>query len=136
MLKKIILTILICFLSINISGCKGPGTILNKDKLKNLEDGYVCEYRKGKNAKYEMELVDVDFEFDKQMSRIDLLRRALDGLPPPDRALLHLVYFEDMPVGEAAEILHTNRMALSMRLMRLRKRLASSICNLNSSSAS
>lgn len=67
MLKKIILTILICFFSINISGCKGPGTILNKDKLKNLEDGYVCEYRKGKNAKYEMELVDVDFEFDKQM---------------------------------------------------------------------
>lgn len=73
---------------------------------------------------------------DEPDPRIDLLRRALDGLPPPDRALLHLVYFEDMPVGEAAEILHTNRMALSMRLMRLRKRLASSICNLNSSSAS
>lgn len=27
----------------------------------------VCEYRKGKNAKYEMELIDVDFKFDKQM---------------------------------------------------------------------
>lgn len=68
--------------------------------------------------------------------RIALLRCAIDGLPPPDRALLHLVYFEDMPVGEAAEILHTNRMALSMRLMRLRRRLASSIRKLNSSSDS
>lgn len=66
-MKKSILIILLCFFTISITGCGGPGTILSKEKLENLEDGYVCEYRQGKNAKYEMELVEVDFKFDKQM---------------------------------------------------------------------
>lgn len=66
-MKKTILTILLFFSVICITGCVRTETILGKEKLKDLEDGYVCEYRQGKNAKYEMELVDVDFKFDKQM---------------------------------------------------------------------
>lgn len=66
-MRKLVLFILLSFFMINVTGCNGAGTILSDEKLEDLEDGYVCEYRKGKNAKYEMELVDVDFEFDKQM---------------------------------------------------------------------
>lgn len=66
-MRKSVLFILLSFFMINVTGCNGAGTILSDEKLEDLEDGYVCEYRKGKNAKYEMELVDVDFEFDKQM---------------------------------------------------------------------
>lgn len=66
-MKKLVLFILLSFFTINVTGCRGPGTILNNEKLEDLEDGYVCEYRRGKNAKYEMELIDVDFKFDKQM---------------------------------------------------------------------
>lgn len=53
-------TILVFFLA----GC---GIVLNKEKITDLEDGYVCEYRYGENARYSTELVDIDFEFDKQM---------------------------------------------------------------------
>lgn len=47
-----------------LTGC---ATVLSKEGLADLPDGYVCEYRYGKNAKYSTELVDIDFEFDKQM---------------------------------------------------------------------
>lgn len=62
---KIIVGIIVSILLVfSLTGC---GTNLNKEKISHLEDGYVCEYRYGKNAKYSTELVDVDFEFDKQM---------------------------------------------------------------------
>lgn len=66
-MKKIALFISLCFFIISVTGCGGPGTIFSNEKLEDLKDGYVCEYRRGKNAKYEMELVEVDFKFDKQM---------------------------------------------------------------------
>lgn len=57
----IIISIILVF---SLVGC---GPILSKEKIDDLEDGYVCEYRYGRNAKYSTELVDIDFEFDKQM---------------------------------------------------------------------
>lgn len=64
-IAEIIISIILIFiLMISLTGC---GIVLEKEKISDLEDGYVCEYRKGKNAKYEMELIDVDFKFDKQM---------------------------------------------------------------------
>lgn len=62
-MKKIIGIIVGIFLIFSLSGCKST---LNKEKIKDLDDGYVCEYRYGKNAKYSTELVDIEFEFDKQ----------------------------------------------------------------------
>ena len=58
---KIIISIILVF---SLVGC---GIVLNKEKLNDLDDGYVCEYRYGENARYSTELVDIDFEFDKQM---------------------------------------------------------------------
>ena len=63
-MKKIIETIISIILVFSLSGC---GIVLNKEKLNDLDDGYVCEYRYGENARYSTELVDIDFEFDKQM---------------------------------------------------------------------
>ncbi len=58
---KIFISIILVF---SLPGC---GIVLNKEKLNDLADGYVCEYRYGENARYSTELVDIDFEFDKQM---------------------------------------------------------------------
>lgn len=63
--KKSIVGIIIgIILVFAFSGC---GPILSAEKIDDLEKGYVCEYRYGKNAKYSTETVDIDFEFDKQM---------------------------------------------------------------------
>lgn len=62
--NKIFVGIIIVILIFSLTGC---GPILNKEKIDHLDDGYVCEYRHGRNAKYSTELVDIDFEFDEQM---------------------------------------------------------------------
>lgn len=59
--RRIILILVLVFF---LTGC---GINLEAEKIKDLEDGYVCEYRYGKSAKYSTELLDIDFEFDKQM---------------------------------------------------------------------
>lgn len=63
-MKKIVEIIIGIILVFYLTGC---GINLSKEKLNDLDDGYVCEYRYGKSAKYSTELVDIDFEFDKQM---------------------------------------------------------------------
>lgn len=63
-MKKIIKMLMSIILVFSSTGCF---TVLKKEKLNDLEDGYVCEYRYGKSARYSTELVDIDFEFDKQM---------------------------------------------------------------------
>lgn len=63
-MKKIVGIIISIILAFSLTGCL---TILTKEKLNDLEEGYVCEYRYGENARYSTELVDIDFEFDKQM---------------------------------------------------------------------
>lgn len=63
-MNKIFKIIISIILVLSSTGC---GINLKKEKLNYLEPGYVCEYRYGKSAKYSTELVDIDFEFDKQM---------------------------------------------------------------------
>ncbi|MCM1371036.1 MAG: hypothetical protein NC181_04005 [Clostridium sp.] len=63
-MKKMSKIIISMILIISLTGCK-PN--LTKEKLSHLDDGYVCEYRYGKNARYSTELVDINFEFDSQM---------------------------------------------------------------------
>ncbi|MCM1327605.1 MAG: hypothetical protein NC094_10545 [Bacteroidales bacterium] len=63
-MKKIVEIMIGIILVFSLVGC---GPVLSKEKLDDFPDGYVCEYRYGKNAKYSTEPVDIDFEFDKQM---------------------------------------------------------------------
>ena len=63
-MKKIVGIIVSIVLIFSLAGC---GIRLKQEKLNDLADGYVCEYRYGENAKYSTELVDIDFEFDKKM---------------------------------------------------------------------
>ncbi|GGY85910.1 SigE family RNA polymerase sigma factor [Streptomyces nitrosporeus] len=62
--------------------------------------------------------------------RVTLLD-ALRGLPPKDRAVIVLRYWEDLSVAETADVLHTSPAAVRTRstraLARLRERLGSSI---------
>ncbi len=54
----------------------------------------------------------------------DLLDKAIDLLAPEERTALQLVYFDEMSLDEAAEVLATNANALSTRLYRIRNKLA------------
>jgi RNA polymerase sigma factor (sigma-70 family) len=49
---------------------------------------------------------------------------ALHLLAPDDAAILELVYFDDVPIAEAADRLKITRAAADMRLTRARRRLA------------
>jgi RNA polymerase sigma-70 factor (ECF subfamily) len=51
------------------------------------------------------------------------LRRALAGLPVPDRALLVLHYYLDLPLEEAARVLGVSPAAAKSRLYRVLRRL-------------
>jgi len=59
---------------------------------------------------------------EEALARVDL-RRALDGLPPEDRALLALRYGEDLTQPRVAEILDLPEGTVKVRLSRLRTRL-------------
>lgn len=64
LMKKMVGIMIGIVLVFSLVGC-GPN--LTKEKIGDLDAGYVCEYRYGENARYSTELVDIDFEFDKQM---------------------------------------------------------------------
>ena len=63
-MKKIVGITICATLACFLTGC---GPYLSTAKLEDLDDGYTCEYRYGDTARYSTELVDIDFEFDKQM---------------------------------------------------------------------
>ena len=51
------------------------------------------------------------------------LKRALDELPPKDKAVIELKYFEDLTFEEIAEILEENINTIKSRLYRGLKKL-------------
>ena len=55
------------------------------------------------------------------------LEKALAGLSPADRAVVHLHYFEDRPLAEIAGIVGITREALKMRLHRARAELKTAL---------
>ena len=55
--------------------------------------------------------------------RIALMEEAIDDLPPDERMLLHLYYYEDHPLREIAYIMDAEPNTLSTRLHRIRKKL-------------
>ena len=67
-------------------------------------------------------------ELDEELStgredRITLMEEAIDDLPPDERMLLHLYYYEDRPLREIAYIMDAETNALATRLHRIRKKL-------------
>lgn len=55
--------------------------------------------------------------------RIQQLELLMDDLPPDERLLLTLHYFEDRPLNECSLIMDTTPHALANRLYRIRKKL-------------
>ena len=53
---------------------------------------------------------------------LDLISAVL-RLPEPLRAVIHLHYYEDLPVKEIADLLNISQASVKMRLVRGRKRL-------------
>ena len=55
--------------------------------------------------------------------RISRLETLIRGLPPDDRLLLSMYYFENRKLDECAHIMNTTPGALAVRLHRLRRKL-------------
>lgn len=55
--------------------------------------------------------------------RIRLMEDALDNLPPDERMLVHLYYYEDKPLNDIAYVMDAEPNALAVRLHRIRKKL-------------
>ena len=55
--------------------------------------------------------------------RIRLMEDAINTLPPDERMLVHLYYYEDKPLNEIAYVMDVEPNALAVRLHRIRKKL-------------
>lgn len=55
--------------------------------------------------------------------RIKLMEEAIDILPPDERMLIHLYYYEDKPLNEIAYVMDAEPNSLAVRLHRIRKKL-------------
>ena len=60
---------------------------------------------------------------DSTDSRIDLLNQAIDRLPPDDRLLIELFYYDNQPIKDIALITGQSQPNILTRLYRIRKRL-------------
>ena len=55
--------------------------------------------------------------------RIKLMEDAINALPPDERMLVHLYYYEDKPLNEIAYVMDAEPNSLAVRLHRIRKKL-------------
>lgn len=78
-------------------------------------------------------LADRAAESDADDPMVEVLEEALRTLPPSDRALITLYYYDGHPVAEIAEITHMSQSNVKVRLMRLRDRLRTAITTLSTS---
>ncbi|WP_197442915.1 RNA polymerase sigma factor [Lignipirellula cremea] len=60
---------------------------------------------------------------EEQAQRASAIEQSLAPLPPADRALVHLYYYEERPLAEIALILQITADAAKMRLSRIRQKL-------------
>ena len=72
------------------------------------------------------EISDDEFSSGKE-ERIQELEAALDLLNPDEKMLVHLYYYEDKPMKEIAFIMDAEPNVLTVRLHRIRKKLAEMI---------
>ena len=68
------------------------------------------------------DIADEEFSSGRE-ERIKLMEEALDNLPPDERMLVHLYYYDDKPLNEIAFIMDAEANALAVRLHRIRKKL-------------
>lgn len=54
---------------------------------------------------------------------IDLMMNALDAIPPEDRAMINMHYFEGLSLAEVAEVMSMTLGAVKVKIMRIRKKL-------------
>ena len=59
--------------------------------------------------------------------RITLMEEAIDDLPPDERMLLYLYYYEDQSLRDIAYVMDAEPNALATRLYRIRKKLLRTI---------
>ena len=98
----------------------------------------VHDYWRRRRSQEDLEGIDERFishvpEFESRLDhqrRIELLRKALDHLPPSKRALLELFYLRDHSISEIALLQERSPSAVKMELARSRRSLSRIILSL------
>ena len=62
-------------------------------------------------------------EAEPERVELEQLDRAIEQLRPPERSLIQLYYYDELPLKEIAYIMDSNPLALANRLKRIRKKL-------------
>ena len=62
-------------------------------------------------------------EAEPERVELEQLDRAIERLRPPERSLIQLYYYDELPLKEIAYIMDSNPLALANRLKRIRKKL-------------
>lgn len=70
---------------------------------------------------------DTSFAAERGILSRDLVQKLLAGLAPDDRALLHMLYTEEMSIAEVAETLGWTRANVKIRAWRAKNRLRKTI---------
>ena len=70
----------------------------------------------------ENDVTDDDLSTGKE-ERILLMEESVDNLAPEERMLIHLYYYENIPLREIAFIMNVESNVLATRLHRIRKKL-------------
>ena len=96
-------------------------TYLRKKKAVRFSDLHDERLRFGEDEEGPEEFDPGGYPKEQQLQRLE---KAMDHLPPDDRALLVLFYQEDKPVREIAGIVSQSEGNVKIRLHRIRKRLA------------
>ena len=64
-----------------------------------------------------------DFFKNEDDERCRLLNKAMDMLKPVERTILHLYYYDELPISHIAPVLEISETSVSTKLYRIRKKL-------------
>ena len=85
----------------------------------------MMDYIKNPFKRYKLPLEEaINLAAPNKNENIDLLKAVME-LPKKERTLIHLFYYEDMPVSDISQILKIKESAVKTRLFRARKKLKS-----------
>ncbi len=83
------------------------------------------DYIKNPFKRYKLPLEEaINLAAPNKNENIDLLKAVME-LPKKERTVIHLFYYEDMPVSDISQILKIKESAVKTRLFRARKKLKS-----------
>lgn len=91
-----------------------------KKNKKHINDVEINEF-----TEHQVKTLDNALERMQKNEQAEAIQRCIEKLPSEDSVLMTLYYFDDLSLGEIAEIMGINSNSVKVKLFRCRKKLAS-----------